>query len=126
MKKILIVDDELNVLSVLRAELSQKGVEVIVTSFIDEAEWAVTNTFFDAVILDVRLRDDQGRDGLDLANLIQEKTPASKVILITGFGTPELESAAYDSGAFYFCEKPINFGLLKSKLTQAGIFTLES
>ena len=122
MKKILIVDDEKNVLAILKSELDQKDVEIIVTSNFQEATWAVTNAFFDVAIVDVKLKDAEGGNGLDLTALVQDRSPDTKVIVITGYGSPEIEQKAYERGAYSYCEKPLDINVLRRKLVEAGIF----
>ena len=122
MKKILIVDDEENILLLLRKDLKTNNVEVITTTKIEEAEYALKNTFFDLVITDIRLNGVLGRDGLDLLEYIQEKSPGTEVIIMTAYGSKEIEREAYEKGAYFYFEKPIDIKVLNDHLRRLGIF----
>ena len=123
MKKILIVDDEENILLLLRKVLkTNNNVEVITTSMIEEAEYALKNTFFDLVITDIRLNGVLGREGLELLEYIQEKSPGTKVIIMTAYGSKEIEKEAYEKGAYFYFEKPIDIKVLNDHLRRLGIF----
>ena len=41
---------------------------------------------------------------------------------MTGYGTPDIASEAYEKGASYYFDKPIDLRVLKQKLTDLGIF----
>lgn len=121
MKKILIVDDEENVLLLLGKALKTSNVEVITTSKIEEAEYALKNTFFDLVIADIRLTGILGREGLELLEYIQEKSPGTKVIIMTAYGSKEIENEAYEKGAYFYFDKPIDLRVLNDRLKEIGI-----
>jgi DNA-binding NtrC family response regulator len=121
LKKILIVDDEVDILSNLSRFLKTSGIEVITTTRIEEAEYAIKNTSFDVVIADIRLTGVLGREGLELLPFIQEKSPGTKVIIMTGYGTPEIEKEAYDLGASFYFDKPIDLHRLRAAVEQLGI-----
>lgn len=123
MKKILIVDDEENILKLLSMALRKNGIEVITAIKIEEAEYALKSTFFDVVIADIRLTGVIGREGLELLSYVQEKSPGTKVIIMTGYGSPEIEKEAYDRGAFFYFDKPIDLQILKDRLSEIGIVT---
>ncbi len=98
-KKILIVDDAENVLIMLSKALKAEGIEVITATKIEEADYALKNTFFDVVLADIRLTGIRGREGLELLEYIQEKSPGTKVIIMTACGSKEIEKEAYEKGA---------------------------
>lgn len=118
MKKILIVDDEENILAMLSKALHQNGFEVITTSKIEEAEYAIKNTFFDIVLADIRLTGVIGKEGLELLSYVKEKSPGSKVIIMTGYGSQEIEKEAYERGAYFYFDKPIDLRILKEKINE--------
>jgi DNA-binding NtrC family response regulator len=120
-KKILIVDDEVNLLRILSKALKGNDVEVITSNRIEEAEYAIKNTFFNVVLADIRLTGVLGREGIELLGYIGEKSPQTKVIIMTGYGSPEIEKEAYEKGAFYYFEKPIDLAVLNTRLHGLGI-----
>lgn len=122
MKKILIVDDEESILKMLSKALKSDGVEVITATRIEEAEYAIKNSFFNLVIADIRLTGVLGREGLELLVYVQEKSPETKVIIMTGYGSDEIKKEAYEKGAYYYFDKPIDLRVLNEKLKELGIF----
>lgn len=121
LQKILIVDDEEDILINLSRFLKTSVVEVITTTKMEEAEYAIKNTFFSVVLADIRLTGVLGREGLELLAYIQEKSPGTKVIIMTGYGTPEIEQEAYDRGASFYFDKPIDLNMLADRLEKLGI-----
>ncbi|MDD5223455.1 MAG: response regulator, partial [bacterium] len=126
MKKILIVDDEENILDLLHKALRNNGVEVVTASTIEQAEFAIQNTHFDVVLADIRLTGVCGRLGLELLPYVENKSPGTKVVVMTGYGSPEIEEEAYEKGAFYYFEKPIDLRILCQKLDEIGIGSRKS
>ncbi len=122
MKKILIVDDEESILKVLSKALRRNRVEVITTSTIEQAEFAIRNAHFDVVLADIRLTGVLGRVGLELLSYVEKKSPGTKVIIMTGYGTPEVEEEAYEKGAFRYFDKPIDLTVLMDLFSEMGIY----
>lgn len=121
MKKILIVEDEVNLLTMLSKALKTRTIEVITATRIEEAEYAIKNTFFDLVLADIRLTGVLGREGLELLGYVREKSPGTKVIIMTGYGSKEIEQEAYEKGASFYFDKPIDLKVLKRKIDELGI-----
>lgn len=84
---------------------SAGGVEAAVT-LLDARSW-------DLVITDLRLSDGCEVDGLDIISTIHERTPATRIILLTAYGSPAVEAAAFHLGAHLFLLKPIRMGDLE-------------
>ena len=121
MKKILIVDDEANVLAMLIRALKGWDAEVLTSTTIEDAEYAIKNTHFDIVLSDIRLTGMLDRTGLELIPYVQEKSAGTQIIIMTGYGTPEIEKEAYDRGAYYYFEKPIDLKILFARLGDLGV-----
>jgi DNA-binding NtrC family response regulator len=115
-KKVLIIDDDESILNALYHFLRLDGLEVIKCNEMTQAEQAINNTFFDLVVADIRLTGVLSREGLELLSYVKERSPETKVIIMTGYGSPEIEKEAYDKGAFYYFEKPIDMNILKEKI----------
>lgn len=122
MKNILIVDDEENILALLSKALRKRWIEIITASTIEQAEFAIRNAHFELVLADIRLTGVYGRLGLELLPYLAEKSPGTKVIIMTGYGTPEIEEEAYEKGASCYFEKPIDLNVLKETLSEMGIY----
>ncbi len=102
--KILIVDDEPNILASLKPALERMGYDVIIAQAFGQAE-ALLNDSIDIAMLDVWLGD---RDGIELLGLIKKKHPRIECIMISGHAQIETAVAAVKSGAYDFLEKPLS------------------
>ena len=104
MKKLLVVDDELEMLNGLKKILSHRN-EYDLTLVQDSAEalQLVETKKFDLIITDLKLKEISGTDLLKRA---LSKFPDSIVIIISGYGTIEASVEAVREGAFDFIEKP--------------------
>jgi DNA-binding NtrC family response regulator len=120
LKKILVVDDEPAILTSLTALLATEGVAVITCDEVEQAEAALQNDRFDLVIADIRMSGVTGIEGLELLSYIKERY-ATEVIIMTGYGTPEIEAEAYRRGALCFLKKPLEVEELLRTVSGQGI-----
>ncbi|PKN16060.1 MAG: response regulator [Deltaproteobacteria bacterium HGW-Deltaproteobacteria-23] len=120
LKKILIVDDEQSILLSLTHLLKTQEVEVIACNEIELAEEALNNSHFDLVIADIRMSGVNGIEGLELLSYVKEHFD-TEVIIMTGFGSPEIEEEAYRRGACHYFRKPIEIKDLMSTVSSLGI-----
>jgi YesN/AraC family two-component response regulator len=113
LKKILIVDDEETLtFSLYQAFIkSPYDCEVITASSGEEALEKLENEKFDLIITDIAM---PGIDGLELLSIIKSKSPETKVIIITAYGTDEREEKAYEIGADKYIEKPFDISELRN------------
>jgi CheY-like chemotaxis protein len=111
-KKMLIVDDEETLTYSLYQSfiMSQKEYEVITAASGDEAAEKLIHTTFDLVITDIKM---PGMDGLELLSLIKSKYPATEVIVMTAYGSPEKREEALQKGARFYIEKPFEIREIK-------------
>lgn len=107
MKSILIVDDEASVRESLAPVLESDEVKVDSASSLGEAEQFLKMQKFDLVITDLRLGGCMGTEGLDLISRIKELEPSTRVVLMTAFGSSEVEQEARRRGASDFWKKSI-------------------
>jgi two-component system, sensor histidine kinase SagS len=82
-RRILVVDDEVDVLEFLRMYLESLGWEVTTALSVAEAEGALEKRPYFCVLSDIAMPD---MDGYEFMKLINEKHIASEIILMTGFG----------------------------------------
>lgn len=120
LKKILIVDDEQSILLSLTHLLKIPGVEVIACNEIEQAEEALGNSHFDIVIADIRMSGVNGIEGLELLSYVKQHFE-TEVIIMTGFGSPEIEADAYLRGAYHYFKKPIEIKDLMQRVSSLGI-----
>jgi DNA-binding NtrC family response regulator len=81
--KILVVDDEADVLDFLRIYLNSLGWEVTTVSSVAEAREELDRDRYFLVLTDIAMPD---MDGYEFMCYLQEKQVASQVVLMTGFG----------------------------------------
>ena len=81
-KKVLIIDDEPGIRTMLQFELSEKGLEVSVASNGEEGLERFKAARPDLVITDMRM---PGMDGVETSKAIHKIAPDMPVVLMTGF-----------------------------------------
>jgi DNA-binding NtrC family response regulator len=120
-KRILIVDDEPTILLTLSYALRSTDVEVITASRLEPAEEALSRYRFDLVIVDVRMSGVLGIEGLELLSYIKRNWPETEVIVMTAYGSEEMKKDAYERGAKFYFNKPIDFDNLFQQVRSMGI-----
>jgi len=103
-KKILIVDDEPNILKSLSGPLSREGYSVETAADFADAVGANDGSF-DVLLLDVWLPDG---DGVKLLQQFRKDYPAQAIIMMSGHSTIGTAVSAVKLGAFDFLEKPLS------------------
>ncbi|EMI19517.1 two component, sigma54 specific, transcriptional regulator, Fis family [Rhodopirellula maiorica SM1] len=104
--KLLIIDDEPNLLYSLKKSLETDELEVITAATAEQGIAAFETHRPDAVILDVRLPDMSGLDAFNCLHQLESRIP---VIIITAFSTTETAIEAMKRGAFEYLLKPVEF-----------------
>jgi DNA-binding NtrC family response regulator len=103
-EKILIVDDEPDMLKLLGMILRQKTTyEIVTTNNPVEALDMARNGCYDLVITDLKM---PGLDGLELLQAVRTCDEDIPVIIMTAYGTIESAEEALRKGAFDFITKP--------------------
>ena len=89
--KILVVDDLADWRSTLRGLLNDAGYQVEIAGSFSDAVALLEAQQFDLALVDMRLdeTDEDNTAGLDLAGVIRQRWPLTKIIIITGYGTME-------------------------------------
>lgn len=103
MAKILLVDDEPSILSVLSTLLRAEGYEVTAAAGGVEARQHLANQTFDLMISDIRMSP---VNGMELLRQVHDERPAMSVIMLTAYGSVETAIDALKLGAFDYVTKP--------------------
>jgi DNA-binding NtrC family response regulator len=114
--EILILDDEPIVGKRLQPALHRDGHQVEV--FVDPkmAVERLEQKNFDIVVTDIRMDE---MDGIQVLETVAAKSPATKVIMITGYATLELARESLAKGAFDFIAKPFKLGEIRGTIQKA-------
>jgi len=104
-KKILIVDDEDTIRTLLRHELAQHGFEVHDVASGPAALSYLAENEVDLVILDIKMPE---MGGLDVLQRIREDDLARRVIMLTGVGELKIARESLALGASDFMSKPFD------------------
>ena len=123
---ILIVDDDQNLLEVLRIRLTSEGYQVTVADKAEKALKQSSDKNFDLALVDLKLNNGN-EDGIKLMEGLHESNPEMPIIILTAYGTIENAVEAIKRGAYNYLTKPfdhydllmqIKNGLEKSRLAR--------
>lgn len=103
MAKILLVDDEPSILSVLNVLLKAEGHNVTPQSDGNQALELIKKEEFDLLISDIRMKP---LDGITLLKAARDTQPSMAVLMMTGYGSVETAVEAMKLGAFDYITKP--------------------
>lgn len=104
--RVMVVDDDRDMLMVLKKILARKCGCTLALAESAEAALELLDTFRpDVVLTDIKMA---GLDGLTLLEEIKKRDGAVSVIVMTGYGTVELAVRALKEGAYDFFEKPFD------------------
>ncbi|MBN2061391.1 MAG: response regulator [Deltaproteobacteria bacterium] len=115
--KILIVDDDKKLLSVLKSILLEDKNEVTTSTDGQQAIDLCYDQNFDLIICDLML---PGADGLKVLREARKINPNTLVILITGFASIETAIQAIREGAYDYITKPFRLDEIKIVTNNAG------
>ena len=101
--RILVVDDEEDILGSLGGLLRDEGYEVISAGSGEDGLSKATGV--DLVLLDLML---PGMDGLETLRRIKERDASLPVVMMSGHGTVAVAVEAVQAGAYDFMEKPLS------------------
>jgi response regulator RpfG family c-di-GMP phosphodiesterase len=114
--KILLVDDNVDIIDALSDFLTLNGCNVLVASTGKEAMELLDKNEVEVVILDVRLPD---TNGVSLLDSIKISNPTVAVVMVTGYYNPNYVVEAMKKGASDFLIKPFEFDKLMLVLIRA-------
>ncbi|OFW66810.1 MAG: hypothetical protein A2Y74_03480, partial [Actinobacteria bacterium RBG_13_63_9] len=120
--RILIVDDEDELVSALVERLNLRGFQAEGVTTGAEALTRLAETPFDVVLLDVKMPE---LGGLEVIKKIKEERPNLEVILLTGHSSAQDAEKGKMLGAFDYLMKPVKIDDLIRILLLAGARTEE-
>lgn len=115
--RVLLVDDEEELVSTLAERLALRGIEADWVVTADNALRVAESEPYDVAVVDVKI---PGISGIELKKRLQKKCPHMKFVFMTGHGSEaDYEAASAEAGAQYYLAKPVNIGLLIERMKEA-------
>ena len=114
--RVLVVDDEPDVLDMLRASLEFMGYEASTALSVEQAIIAMARVRPHLVLLDLMM---PGTSGLEALVYFRQHHRTVPVIVVTGRKEPEIARQARDEGAFAIVGKPVDLDALEDLVAQA-------
>jgi len=111
--KILLVDDEEDILEVIKDRLEAYGFDVVTAGTGVEALAKLRAERFDGVFMDVKMPE---MGGIEALEEIRKRDPHIPVIIITSSSTREAAMATLAKGANEYVLKPFEWADLKAKI----------
>ena len=104
MKKLLIVDDDLDLCLLLNLYLTREGFKVTEAHSSKEALSSIGYNPPNLVICDIRLQD---MDGISLMKIVKDSSPNIPFVFITAYDDIKISSNAFSHGALDYITKPL-------------------
>ena len=111
--RVLIVEDELRMASLIRRGLVNEGVAADVAGSGEDGLWMARAVGYDAIVLDVML---PGIDGFEACRRLRRDGVWAPVLMLTALDAVEDRVAGLDSGADDYLVKPFAFAELLARL----------
>ena len=103
--KILVVDDDKNLLELIHMRLEASGYDVVAVAHENLAKESIVTEIFDTAVIDLQLVQ---QDGLLLMEELHQVQPEMPVIILTAHGSIENAVDAMKRGAFTYLTKPFD------------------
>ena len=114
--RVLVVDDEADILELLELALVRMGLEVVRASGVQQAKQQLEAQSFDLCLTDMRMPDGEG---LEVVRHIAERDLDVPVAVITAHGNLENAVAVLKAGAFDYLSKPVALDQLRTLVSSA-------
>jgi len=106
MPRMLIVDDEESICFSMSEYFGLHGYEVDTARELEEAEKLIESNDYVVAILDLRLGVAHNADGLEITKVLHRRQPETRIVVLTAYGSAEMEDDARRCGADAFLRKP--------------------
>lgn len=123
MKRILVVDDEVEICEFLKIFFEERGYNVTTVQSGDAALEAISKETPHIVLLDIHM---PGMDGMTTLKKIKERRPGVKVIMVTALETREKIEDAMRYGADNYITKPLSLEYLEKDVNEKIAHLIES
>jgi DNA-binding NtrC family response regulator len=104
--RLLVVDDEAPILFAMREYFGARGYQVACARNLFEAGPLLEQGHLSAVIADLRLTGSHRAEGLEIVEWVRTHYPRTRLVVLTAYGSPEVEREARRRGVDAFLYKP--------------------
>jgi len=115
-KAVLVIDDDPQILDLIRFTLEDSGYDVMTAKDADEGILKAITYRMGLILLDIRLPD---KDGLTVLKELRAQNVTSYVVMMSAHGTIKLALESLKLGAYDFLEKPFEIEELELKVKHA-------
>ena len=113
MDHILVVDDDKNILKVIKMRLEAEAYHVVTAMTAGEALKTAANDVFDMALVDLKLK---GENGIELMEALHRTNPTLPIIILTAHGSINSAVEAMKRGAYSYITKPFDYPDLLLKI----------
>jgi len=114
-RRILVIEDDEEMRSLLEDFIEEEGYGVDSVGDGSEAFRKLAKGSFDLIITDIRM---PGLNGLDILPGLKQIQPGIPIIVITAFGSEEVQRRALTRGADAYLEKPLHLEQLRTLIQE--------
>ena len=115
--RVLLVDDEEELVSALVERLGYRGIEAKYALDGPQAIEMIREESFDVVVLDLKL---PGMSGVQVHSILKKEHPHLPVVMITGHGAPADQVQEARGEHYDFLEKPVGLAVLIEKIKEVA------
>jgi DNA-binding NtrC family response regulator len=110
-ERILIIDDDDQLMTVYKEHFTEMGYQVDCARELEEAQTLLAFFPYSVILTDLRLSK-LGFDGLALVKHVRELALPTRIVVLTGYGWPEIKAEARAHGVDAFIQKPTRLSTL--------------
>jgi DNA-binding NtrC family response regulator len=114
--RVLLVDDEENLVEYMSKRLLKKGISVKASFSGEEALEAAKQANYDVAVVDLKM---PGIDGVETQKRLRQIQPFLQCIVLTGHGSIESALESGHEAAFEYLLKPVDYDILMGKIREA-------
>ncbi|NIT14667.1 MAG: response regulator, partial [Candidatus Dadabacteria bacterium] len=115
-KRVLVVDDEHEILRIIYDLLSRNGYHVDTATTCEKALKLFGENEYNTILSDIKMPQ---KSGIDLLEVVNKSNPELPVVIMTGYASLETAIEALKQGAFDYLTKPLDYQKLKSIIVHA-------
>jgi DNA-binding NtrC family response regulator len=116
MTRVLIVDDEVQLIKAFKKQLTEDGLSVVTATCAKDALSLLKEQTFDVAVLDIKLPD---LDGVELLLRMKQAEPTVEVVMLTGYASVDTAIRSMKLGAYDYLTKPCKIAELEKVILKA-------